>query len=113
MADRIFRLMPDSNLGRWAIGLIAVMPVLFWIGFSLTDTVYGSVPAGRSIPADIAARPFLALTMLSGMAAGVSAMIIGLISILREKDRGLLVFLATLIGALLTLYLIAEFAYPH
>ena len=62
---------------------------------------------------DIAVRPALALTMLAGMASGISAFIIGLIAIIRQKERALLVYGATLIGALLVIFLLGEFLSPH
>jgi hypothetical protein len=89
------------------------MPILFVIGSSFTDSLYESVPAGGTIWADIAARPALALTMLAGMVAGVSAFIAGFLAIVRRKERALLVYASTVIGALFTLYLAAEVAFPH
>jgi hypothetical protein len=71
-------------------------------------TFYESIPAGGSIPADIVQRPALAITMLVGMASGISAFITGLVALIRTKDRTFLVFVSTIIGAVFTLYLIAE-----
>jgi hypothetical protein len=51
--------------------------------------------------------------MLAGMAAGVAGLITGLISILKHKEHAILVYLATVIGALLTVYLAAELLFPH
>ena len=104
---------PHTKLGKWSTGLIVAMPILFVIGASLTNTLYQSVPAGGSIMQDIAARPALALTMLTGMAAGILACIIGLVAILKEKERSFLVFIATAIGALLIIFLAGEFISPH
>jgi hypothetical protein len=89
------------------------MPILFVIGSSFSNTLYESVPAGRTILADVAARPYLALTMLAGMATGISAFIIGLLAILKQKENAILVYVSTLIGGLLILYLIGEVAFPH
>jgi len=105
--------MPKTALGRWSVGLIVAMPILFSIGASFTDWLYPSVPAGDSILADIGARPALALTMLAGMAAGISAFITGLLAILRQKDKALLVYVATVIGAFFILFLAGEFLFPH
>ena len=105
--------LPKTSLGRWSLGLAAAMPVLFFIGMSFTTLLYKSVPAGGTILKDIAVRPALALTMLAGMASGISAFIIGLIAIIRQKERALLVYGATLIGALLVIFLLGEFLSPH
>jgi len=105
--------MPKTKLGRWSVILIPLMFVLFFIGSSLTNTLYEGVSAGGTILKDIFARPVLALSMLIGFAAGVSALVLGLISIIKKKERALLVYLSTLVGAGLTVFLIAEIAFPH
>ena len=113
MRKKTWRILPNTNLGKWSIGLIIAMPLLFMIGISFTDSLYQSVSAGSTILKDIIARPALALTMLAGMAAGISACITGLLAILRQKDRALLVYVSTIIGALFIVYLAAEISFPH
>jgi hypothetical protein len=105
--------MPKTKLGQWSVWLIPAMVLLFILGFSLADSLYDGVPAGDTILEDIRGRPALALSMLSGFGAGVAALVTGLISIIKQKERALLVFVSTLIGAALTLYLIAELVFPH
>lgn len=107
------KLIPESRFGKWSLGLIFVMPILFFIGMSLVDTLYQSVPSGDTILEDTMQRPALALTMLGGMASGVLACITGFIAIIKEKERALLVYVSTTIGMLLLLFLIAEFLFPH
>jgi len=113
MTGQSVRLFPGSTPGAWTIGLILAMPVFFILGMSLAGSLYEAVPAGSTIPADIGARPFLALSMLAGMVAGVSAFIVGLFAIFRKKESALLVYASTVIGGLLTLYLIGELIFPH
>lgn len=113
MAENTWKIVPITRSGKWSIGLIIVMPLLFVVGSSFTNSIYQAVPAGDTILADIAARPALALTMLAGMAAGISAFITGLLAIIRRKDKSVLVVISTVIGALLMIYLIAEIMFPH
>jgi hypothetical protein len=113
MSVRSWRLMPRTTLGKWAVGLIAVMPVLFVIGSSFSSSLYESVPAGRTILADVSARPFLALTMLAGMVAGLTAFIVGLLAIVKQKENAILVYISTVVGGLLMLFLVGELAFPH
>ena len=113
MSERSWRLMPGNKLGRWSVGFIAVMPILFVIGSSFTSSLYESVTAGPTILADIASRPLLALTMLAGMAAGILGFITGLLAIVKQKENALLVYVSTVIGGLLILYLAGELAFPH
>jgi len=51
--------------------------------------------------------------MFAGMAAGISGFITGLLAIVKQKEKALLVYISTVIGGLLILYLIAELAFPH
>ena len=113
MAKRLLRITPITTLGRWSVGLIVAMPLLFLIGTSFTNSLYKSVPAGDTILTDIAARPALALTMLAGMVAGISAFLTGILAITRQKEYALLVYVSSLIGALLVLFLAGEILFPH
>ena len=105
--------MPLSSLGKWSVVLIIVMPLLFILGASFTNSLYKSVPSGDTILADIALRPALALTMLAGMASGIIAFITGLLAILTKKEKAVFVYLSTLIGAFLVIFLIGEILFPH
>ena len=113
MSERSYRFMPRTTLGMWTVGLVAAMPILFVIGSSSSSSLYKSIPAGRTILADVAARPLLALTMLAGMFAGISAFIVGLLAIVKKKENALLVYVSTVIGGLLMLFLVSELAFPH
>jgi hypothetical protein len=108
-----WRFTPKTTWGKWSVGLIVAMPILFFIGSSFTNSLYHSIPAGETILKDIAARPALALTMLAGMAAGIAAFIIGLLVIIRQKENALLVYVSTVIGALLIVFLTSEIVFPH
>ncbi len=113
MTKQPWRITPKTTLGKWSVGLVVAMPILFVIGPSFTDSLYKSVPAGETILADIVARPALALTMLAGMVAGISAFIVGFLTIVRHKENALLVYVSTMIGALLMLFLTGEIVFPH
>jgi hypothetical protein len=113
MTKRSWNLIPKTTLGIWSVILIIVMPVLLFIGSSFTNSLYQSVPAGGTILKDIAARPALALTMLAGLVAGILGFILGLIAIIRKKERALLVYVSTLVGALLIVILSGEIISPH
>lgn len=113
MTNQPWKIIPKATLGKWSVGLIIAMPILFNIGSSFTNSLYKSVPAGETILADIAARPALALTMLAGMVSGVSAFIVGLLAIVKQKENALLVYVAVVIGALLVLFLAGEIVFPH
>ena len=113
MSKRSLKFAPKTTLGKWSVVLIVVMSVLFFIGTSFTNTLYKSIPAGETIFADIVARPALALTMLTGMGAGISAFITGLLAFSKQREKALLTYASTSIGALLMLFLIGEIIFPH
>jgi len=113
MAANSWRIMPATTAGKWSVGAAIVMPFLFILGSSFTNSLYPAVPAGGTIAADIAARPALALTMLAGMGAGITALITGLVAIFRQKERAVLVLISSAIGAVLVLFLAGEIVFPH
>lgn len=107
------RITPRSTLGKWSIALIPTMVVFFILGTSFTNSLYKSVSAGTTILEDIIARPALALSMLSGMGAGIAAFFTGLLVIILQKENALLVYISTAIGALVILFLAGEIFFPH
>lgn len=113
MERKPWRITPKTALGWWSVGLIVAMPCLFFIGTAMADWWYETVPAGGTLWGDIVERPALALTMLTGMGAGIAAFITGLLGIVRKQERGVLVYISTVIGALLILFLGGEVITPH
>jgi len=113
MAKQTFRLVPLTSLGKWSIGLIIAMPLLLILGSLFLNTMYVSVPSGNTLLDDIAGRPGLALSMLAGMVAGVAAFFTGLLAIIRQKERALLVFISSIIGALVIILLASEVLFPQ
>ncbi len=107
MNRQTLTILPVTGVGKWSVGLILAMPVLFFIGASLARGVYSSVPAGKTILSDMAVRPALVLTMLAGMASGIAAFFTALLAI-RQKEKALLVYAAGVIGAFLILFLTGE-----
>jgi hypothetical protein len=100
--------MPKTKLGKWSIILIPAMVILIFVGTSLANSLYESVPAGDTFFEDIITRPLLAISMLVGFGSGISAFVTGLISIIKQKERAVLVFISTLIGAVVTFFVITQ-----
>jgi hypothetical protein len=113
MNNQTFSFVPKSKLGKLSVILILLMFMLFVIGISFTNSLYKSTPAGGSMLQDIYTRPALAITMLMGMLAGISSFFTGLMAIIRKKEKAVLVYFSTIIGALLLILLIGEFFEPH
>jgi hypothetical protein len=104
--------MPKTKLGRWSIGLILAMFILFIIGLSLPNILYESAPSSNTFLDDIVNRPLLALSMLAGVSAAISALITGLVALLKGKERAILVYGSTLVGGAVTLFVISMFLFP-
>jgi len=105
--------MVKTNLGKWSIGLILAMPILFIIGTTLSSTIYDSVSSGETLWTEITGRPGVAIPMLTGFASGIAAFITGLIAVMKQKERSVLVYVAVLVGAVLIVFLAAEVISPH
>ena len=105
--------MPKTKLGKWSISLILAMVVFFVIGLSLPNILYESAPGSNSFLDDIINRPLLALSMLAGGGAGISALITGLIAVLKRKERAILVYGSTLLGAAITFFVVTMFLFPE
>lgn len=110
---RRMNFIPNTKWGRWSLGLMVVMPILFVVGASFASLLYPSVPGGNTIVEDIAGRPALVFVAIGGMLCGVAAFIAGLAAVIKQRDRSLLVYTATAVGALFTLFLLGEFILPH
>jgi len=70
---------------------------------------YEFVPAGKTIPRDIVARPGVSLPMLAAFTYGIAAFFTGVMSIIKKKDCSILVFLSTAIGFLVLLWCFVNF----
>lgn len=105
--------MPKTKLGTWSVGLTFAMVALFGIGLSLPSIIYNSTQSGNTLLDDIVNRPLLALSMLTGVGASISALITGLVALLKRKERAILVYGSTLIGAAVVFFVIALFLFPE
>ena len=105
--------MPKTKLGKWSVGLVVALFVLLAIVPTLDSTFYKGVEAGDTIFKDMTARPLIAFPMLLGMLSGIMAFVTGLIAIIKHKERAVLVYISTAIGALLLLFLIGDLFSPE
>jgi len=95
-------ILPKSSLGRWSVGL-AVAFILLSILFAVL-TRLGGEPG-----------PF-ALIFIANVAIGISfiaAFITGLISMIKSKERSILVFVAVVAGLFCLIFFLGEFLFPH
>jgi phosphatidylglycerophosphate synthase len=98
--------LPKTRLGKWSIILIIVFILLLLLFFLLVslgerggDTFFSNLK--------------LTIPMLVAGACAIASFFTGLISIIKKKERCVFVFIATIIGFLVLLFVIGEFSFPH
>jgi len=98
--------LPKTNLGKWSIRLIIGFLILLGLFFMFIalgerggDTFFSNLK--------------LALSGLSAAICAIASFVTGLIGIIKSKERSVLVFLASLIGFLVLLWVLAEILFPH
>jgi hypothetical protein len=79
-------ILPKTSLGRWSVGLV----VTFILFFVLAEVILGPGPNYNMALA-------VALSIVAA-GIGVAIFVTGLISIIKSKERSILVFLTTAIG---------------
>ena len=84
-------ILPKSSLGRWSVGLAAAFILLF-ILFQLFQTFVASVrrnPVSNPGPPS----PVILMAVVADYISGIAAFVTGLISIIKSKERSILIFL--------------------
>ena len=99
-------ILPKTPLGKWSTGLIGAF-VVFFVTFILIVT-----SGQRGDDTFDFSDPLLIPLLLAG-ASGVLAFLTGLIGVIRNKERSILVFLAMLIGLYVLVFGLGEVIFPH
>jgi len=100
---RRFLSRPSTRLGWWSLALGAVFVVLN----ILSAAVFWRMPENLSW------RPLLIFYGIVMMLIGLAAGIVGLIAVIRRRERSWLVWLTTLLGLQVIVFLLGEFLVPH
>jgi hypothetical protein len=98
--------MPKTDFGKWSVKLILSFFVFF--GFFWLMILTGQ-RGGMGFFSNLS----LAIPALLSAVSGIGAFLIGMVSIVGFKERSVLVFISTLIGALVTLFVAGEIIFPH
>jgi hypothetical protein len=98
--------MPKTVLGKWSVGLIIVFIVLLAL-FELL------VASGQRGGETFFSNLILTIPMLIAAISGISAFATGLIGVIMSRERSIAVYLATLIGLLVLLFVLGEIIFPH
>jgi hypothetical protein len=93
--------LPKSIIGKWSVGLVAAFILLSVLSSVLTGL--GGVGPGIVGPI---------ITFAFGI-SGIAALVTGLISVTKNKERSILVFLALVVGFFTLVFFLGEFLVPH
>ena len=97
---------PKHILGKMSVGLI----ILFILMLGL---LMGMISSGQKGGDTIFSNLLLGIPGLLAAISGVAAFFTGIISIVKGKERSVLVFVSTAVGFLILLFLAAEILFPH
>ena len=102
-SGRFFRV-PRTTLGKWSVGLGLASVVLFLINS------FVFMPTSSDAPWRQVILPFYGIfMMLCGLASGI----VGLVAVVRQRERSWLVWLMLLPGMFVLFFLLGEFLVPH
>ena len=99
------RLRPATRAGRWSLLLL--------LGFAVgLGAFLAAVALGERGGDAFTSNWWLSGPALAAGACGVGALVAGLLAV-RRGERAVSVHLATLVGLAVTLFVVAEIAFPH
>lgn len=101
------KILPQTKLGK-----VAGILMLIFLGLMITAQIIVTLQAPRN-DLTVFDNLLLAINMLIAFLAAISAFIVGLISIIKQQERSVLVFIITFIGLMILLFLIGEVIVPH
>ena len=101
-------ILPKSALGRWSLGLAAAFILLF-----VLFQTFAAFVRRNPVPHPGPPSPVILIAVVADYISGIAAFVTGLISIIKSKERSILVFLVVAVGFLALLFLLGEVIFPH
>ena len=101
-------ILPKSSLGRWSVGLAAAFILLF----VLLQTFYAYVHR-NPVPNPAPPSPVILMGVVADYISGIGSFVTGLISIIKSKERSILVFLVVAVCFFALIWLLGEVLIPH
>jgi hypothetical protein len=93
-------------IGKWSLGLIVGMVVFYFLSRLLA-------PLGQTGGDSFFSNLALAIPRLLAGISGIAAFFIGIIDIIKFKERSVIVFITTAIGLFILFFVSGEFLFPH
>jgi len=98
--------MPTTLLGKWSISLAIALTALFVLFQVL-------VALGERGGETFFSNLMLTIPIILAGISGVLAFLTGILGIIRSRERSILVFLSTMIGFFVLLFILGEILFPH
>lgn len=100
--------LPKTKLGKLATWLIvAFFCIILFVNLVLIS--YFGFEGGETFSDGLA----IGIPVILAGICGICAFVLGLMSILKSRERSILVYLATVIGFLILIFMLVEFTFPH
>ena len=103
---RKIHLLPKTNSGKWSLWLILtfILLLIFTI-FLIASGQRGSEKFSDNLILSIP-------TLIAGLSA-IASFFTGIISIIKHKERSILIYPSTIIGFLVLFFVLGELIFPH
>jgi cytochrome bd-type quinol oxidase subunit 2 len=97
---------PRTTLGNWSVRLIVISILFFLV---LAAFIASGQRGGDTFFSNLS----LALPMLIAAILAVCAFFTGILSIIKNRERAVFVFISTVIGSFVLFFMLAEILFPH
>lgn len=98
--------LPKTNLGKWTVGLIVGFFVFLTVFFLLIEL---GERGGETIFSNLK----LTIPYFIAVFLAIASFVVGIISVIKKKERSILVFLSIILGFLILLWVLAVFVFPE
>jgi len=99
--------LPKTKLGKWSMWLIVAFFLLLATGIAVVSVF--KQEGGETFFDNL----WISIPMLNAVASAIAAFITGIIAIIKNKERSILVIITTVIGLLVLWFVVGEILVPH
>lgn len=98
---------PNTKLGKWSFWLIIIFFLLL-VFSNIIVSIQGPIANQTFF-----SNPLLSVPMVLAGISAISSFVIGIISIIKKKERAISVFISSLIGLLVLWFVVGEVLVPY
>jgi uncharacterized membrane protein YoaK (UPF0700 family) len=101
--------LPSTTLGKWAMWLA----VAFVVGFMINSALVGIIGTSTNAAVNDFSSTYLPYWGVALFACGFVAGVVGLVAMIKDKERSLITLLTVVPMLFVIMFLIGEFTFPH